>query len=186
MKNRLILPSVLTFMLISATVRVQAQAVGRIRQQANRAVNATQAASGQEQAPVPIAPPVDPQAVARVQAQLAAQQAALAKRNKENLVGADQRIVEFLKKRIEDGSADAPVDLAKRYEDGKGVEADPDEARRLYFVGEERGNESAKVWLKEHPGLTKAELEAKIAKNKKTQVSLETKKSGTELKKAEK
>ncbi len=186
MKNRVILPSVLTFILISTTVRVQAQAVGRIRQQANRAVNATQAASGQEQAPAPIAPPVDPLAAARVQAQIAAQQAALAKRNKENLVGADQRIVEFLKKRIEDGSVDAPVDLAKRYEDGKGVEADSDEARRLYFVGQERGNESAKVWLKEHPGLTKPELEAKIAKNKKTPAGPETKKPGIELKQAEK
>ena len=63
----------------------------------------------------------------------------------------DDRVVAFLKQRIEDGSADAPVDLAKRYEEGKGVTEDPVEARRLYTLAAERGNEEAITWLQANP-----------------------------------
>lgn len=94
---------------------------------------------------------VDPAAAEKAAKERAAIAAAQAKRNQKALVGADERVVEFLKKRVEDGSADAPLDLAKRYEEGKGVTADAAEARKLYKLAAERGNEEAKGWLKEHP-----------------------------------
>ena len=60
-------------------------------------------------------------------------------------------MISFLNQRIEDGSADAAFDLAKRYEEGKGVPVDPKESRRLYSLAAERGNEEAKAWLEAHP-----------------------------------
>lgn len=72
-------------------------------------------------------------------------------RNEKALVGVDQRIVEFLKKRIEEGSGSAAFDLAKRHETGQGVKRDATEARRLYKLSAERGNEEAEKWLAAHP-----------------------------------
>lgn len=102
-----------------------------------------------------MAPQIDPAAVAKAQKARDAQVSAIAagqnQRNQKALVGADQRVVDFLKQRVEDGSAGAAFDLAKRYEDGKGVEEDATEARRLYKLSAERGNDEAKKWLEEHP-----------------------------------
>lgn len=111
--------------------------------------------------PAGTAAAVDPAAAEKAAKERAAIVAAQAKRNQKALVGADERVVEFLKKRVEDGSADAPLDLAKRYEEGKGVTADAVEARKLYKLAAERGNEEAKVWLKEHPEPPPAESKEK-------------------------
>ncbi len=112
-------------------------------------------------APVVVAPPapvivqVDPVAAAKAQmerdAKLAAIDQAEKRRNERALVGADERVAAFLKQRTEDGSADAPFDLARRHESGKGVPANDAEARRLYGVAAERGNRDAQRWLQEHP-----------------------------------
>jgi len=101
---------------------------------------------------------------ASTQAQAAAAAALAQKRNQQSQVGVDQRVVDFLKQRIEDGSADAAFDLAKRYEEGKGVVADPKESRRLYVLAGERGNEEAKAWLEAHPEPKKTETVEKAEK----------------------
>lgn len=125
--------------------------------------------------PVP-AVPVDPQAFAQAQkerqAQIAAAAAAANKRNKAALVGADQRVIDFLRKRIADGSADAALDLAKRHEEGKGVPEDLIESRRLYALAAERGNKEAKTWMEEHPAPKAPPTDAKkeVAAPKKPEV----------------
>ncbi|MBN8249620.1 MAG: SEL1-like repeat protein [Verrucomicrobia bacterium] len=84
-------------------------------------------------------------------------------------MGVEDRVVSFLKERVEDGSADAAFDLAKRYEEGKGVTADPVEAHRLYKLSAERGNEEATTWLAEHPepeGAAKAAADGQPAGEK--------------------
>lgn len=145
------LPSLLTLLLVGASLSpASAQSVGRIRRSLDKATGgATSAASrpggGSAPAPNGSAPATS------TQAQVAANEAAANRRNKEAQVGVDDRVVAFLNQRIDDGSVDAPVDLAKRYEEGKGVVADPVEARRLYTLGAERGNEEAKAWLQGHP-----------------------------------
>jgi TPR repeat protein len=105
--------------------------------------------------PAPVVVKVDPVAAAKVQKErdekLSAIDLAEKQRNAKALVGVDERVAAFLKKRTEDGSADAPYDLAQRHETGKGVPLDPAEARRLYGLAAERGNHDAERWLKEHP-----------------------------------
>ncbi len=130
----------------AAVLPVSAQTVGRIRRSLDKATG------GQTAAPTrPAAPPAaaNPQTAA----QAAAIQAAQEKRNQQAAVGADQRVIDFLKERVEAGSGDAALDLAKRYDEGRGVVADPKEARRLYALAAERGNEEAKGWLQDHPVL---------------------------------
>lgn len=143
----LLLPHLLTALMATAVaIPASAQSVGRIRKSLDKATG------GATKAPTPSTPTAQGGATATSsQAQIAANEAAANKRNKAAQVGVDSRVVSFLKQRIEDGSVDAPVDLAKRYEEGKGVEADPVEARRLYALGAERGNEEAKVWLENNP-----------------------------------
>lgn len=87
-------------------------------------------------------------------------QAAQAKRQQEAASAAEAKVVPFLKERVDGGSADAAADLAKRYETGKGVPVDLKEARRLYALGAERGNQEAKTWLKEHPDVPKDKVAA--------------------------
>ncbi len=133
-----------------------AQSVGRIRKSLDKATGgATQPPPPRAPAPAPVpvpAPvPADPQAAARSQAQSKTNAALAEKRNKAAQAEKDQKVVDFLKQRIEDGSADAAFDLAKRYEDGKGVKEDPKEARRLYSLAAERGNTEAKTWIEAHP-----------------------------------
>ncbi len=130
--------------------------VGRIRGSLDKATGgATATQSKNAAASAPVAPQIDPAAVAKAQKARDAQVSAIAagqnQRNQKALVGADQRVVDFLKQRVEDGSAGAAFDLAKRYEEGKGVEEDATEARRLYKLSAERGNDEAKKWLEEHP-----------------------------------
>lgn len=125
----------------AACVPASAQSVGRIRRSLDKATGGQTAAPTR---PAPAAPAANPQ-------QAAAIQAAQNKRNQEAAVGADQRVIEFLKERVEGGSAEAAFDLAKRYEEGKGTKADPKEARRLYEVAGQRGHEEAKTWLRDHP-----------------------------------
>ena len=109
----------------------------------------------------------DPAVVAKAQKERAEQAAAIVaaqnQRNEKALVGVDQRIVEFLKKRIEDGSGSAAFDLARRHEVGHGVAKDPVEARRLYKLAAERSNEEAEKWIAAHPE-PKPESIAEIAK----------------------
>lgn len=125
----------------AACVPASAQSVGRIRRSLDKATGGQTAAPTR---PTPAAPAANPQ-------QAAAIQAAQNKRNQEAAVGADQRVIAFLKERVEGGSAEAAFDLAKRYEEGKGTKADPKEARRLYELAGQRGHEEAKTWLKDHP-----------------------------------
>lgn len=130
--------------------------VGRIRQSLDKA---TGGATSQQSKPAPGGAPAAPQfnaaAAAQTQKERDAQAAAIAaaqnRRNQKALVGADDRVVSFLKQRIGDGSADAAHDLAKRHEEGKGVPEDATEARRLHKLAAERGNEDAKKWVAEHP-----------------------------------
>jgi len=124
---------------------VAAQSVGRIRRSLDKATGgATAAPASGAASSAAVAP-------SSTQAQVAANEAAARRRNQASQVGVEDRVVAFLKQRIEDGSADAAFDLAKRHEEGKGVPADPEEARRLYTLSAERGNEEAKTWLAEHP-----------------------------------
>ena len=141
--SRLPLLTVTTLWIAAATV-VSAQSVNRIRQSINKATGGAAGAPGVPQIPVPAAPTLTPE-------QAAAVKAAQLKRQKEAAAEADAKVVPFLKERVEGGSADAACDLAKRYETGKGVTTDAKEARRLYQLGADRGNEEAKTWLKEHP-----------------------------------
>jgi TPR repeat protein len=127
-----------------------AQTVGRIRKSLDKATGGATAPAAAPLAPAS-AVPLDPEAAARARAQAQAAAAMNAQRNKAAQVGADARVVEFLKQRVEDGSADAAFDLAKRYDEGKGVTADPKEARKLYTLAAERGNTEAKDWLEAHP-----------------------------------
>ncbi|MCW5556676.1 MAG: SEL1-like repeat protein [Verrucomicrobiae bacterium] len=122
-----------------------AQSVGRIRRSLDKATGGATAAP-----PPRTSPGAAPSATA-TQAQIIAATAAANRRNQAAQVGVEDRVVAFLKERIEDGSADAAFDLAKRYEEGKGVPEDPKEARRLYALSAERGNEEARTWLTEHP-----------------------------------
>lgn len=128
----------------AVTLPASAQTVGRIRRSLDKATGGQTAAPARPATPPPAGNP-------QTAAQAAAIQAAQNKRNQQAAVGADQRVIDFLKERVEGGSADAAFDLAKRYEEGKGTVADPKEARRLYELAAERGNEDAKAWLKEHP-----------------------------------
>lgn len=129
---------------VAAATLVSAQSVNRIRQSINKATGGAAGAPGVPQIPVPAAPTLTPE-------QAAAVRAAQLKRQQEAAAEADSKVVPFLKERVEGGSADAAFDLGKRYETGKGVTADAKEARRLYQLGADRGNEEAKTWLKEHP-----------------------------------
>jgi TPR repeat protein len=122
---------------------LSAQTVSRVRRSLDRATG------GQTAAPARPAPAGA--AVVATSAQAAAIQAAQNKRNQEASVGADQRVIEFLKERIAGGSAEAAVDLAQRHTEGKGVAKDPKEARRLYELAAARGSETAQAWLKENP-----------------------------------
>lgn len=132
---------------VAVLTPASAQSIGRIRKSLDKATGgATQPATASGTASAQAAT----QATA-IQAQNAAAEAAANRRNKAAQVGVDDRVIAFLKQRIEDGSADAPADLAKRYEEGKGVAADPAEARRLYTLAAERGNEEAKTWLQNNP-----------------------------------
>jgi hypothetical protein len=137
---------VCTTLLLGAVVSVRGQSIGRIKQSIDRATAPRQAdpgaapASGQPTAP----PPVDPATAAAITA-------AEKQRNAKASEGADQRVIEFLRKRIDEGSADAAFDLAKRYEKGRGVPADAAEARRFYALAAERGNSDAQWWLASHP-----------------------------------
>jgi len=70
--------------------------------------------------------------------------------NRTHSEGAEQRVVEHLRQRTEDGSADAPLDLARRHEQGLGVGRDPIEAERLYRLAASRGNTDAQRWLRQH------------------------------------
>ena len=151
----LLLPHLLMALLATAVATpASAQSVGRIRKSLDKATGGTtKAATPSTPTPTGGAP------AASSQAQIAANEAAANKRNKAAQVGVDSRVVDFLKQRVEEGSVDAPVDLAKRYEEGKGVEADPVEARRLYTLGAERGNEEAKVWLENNPAPEKPATE---------------------------
>lgn len=139
--TRLLPPSLVSMaLLLLATPPADAQSVGRIRQSLDKATGgATQAPP--RPAPAPAVPyrVATPAPAAPVPRSAAAQAAV------------DERVVAFLKQRIEDGSADAAFDLAKRMEEGNGVPADPVEARRLYSLAAERGNEEAAAWLAEHP-----------------------------------
>ncbi len=133
---------VLAALTVAATCApAMAQSVGRIRRSLDKATGGQTATPAR---PAPAAPAANPQ-------QAAAIQAAQNKRNQEAAVGADQRVIDFLKERVEGGSAEAAFDLAKRYEEGKGIQADPKEARRLFELAGQRGHEEAKAWLKEHP-----------------------------------
>lgn len=106
------------------------------------------------QPPPVVIVPVDPVQAENARRLLEAQRAAVAaaqnRRNAIALVGADERVVAFLRKRIDQGSADAAAELAQRHEEGRGVPADPVEARRLYRLAAERGNEDAQYWLRQH------------------------------------
>ncbi|KAB2660623.1 MAG: sel1 repeat family protein [Verrucomicrobia bacterium] len=98
--------------------------------------------------PVPARDPAADREAAQAQAEAAQSIAALQDRtNRKNSEGAEQRVLEHLRKRTEDGSADAPYDLAKRHEDGVGVPKNAAEAARLYRLSAERGNADAKRWL---------------------------------------
>lgn len=125
------------------TPSASAQSIGRIRKSLDKATGGATAAPGSgAPAPAPIT---------STAAQTAANEAAANQRNKAAQVGVEDRVVAFLRQRIDDGSADAAFDLAKRYEEGKGVTADPAESRRLYALSAERGNEEAKAWLAANP-----------------------------------
>ncbi len=152
--------SVLAILLVTAAFSSHAQTIGRIRQSLdkatggataarNNAIGGTTTTTTPAQAAAVAA--ANQQAAAQAQAQAAAADTLANKRNQAALVGADDRVVAFLKERIANGSADAAYELAKRYEEGKGVTADPVEARRLYSLAAERDNEDAKKWLEENP-----------------------------------
>lgn len=176
--------------------------VGIVRRSLDKATGGATAAQnkalagqppGTDQTPAAVNPQAAIQAEKDRQAALVAADAAANRRNKAALVGADQRVVEFLKKRIADGSADAALDLAKRHEEGKGVPEDAVEARRLYALAAERGNEEAKTWLEEHPApkTPPADLKRDTAAPKKTEAEAKpaepvAKKPDAEPKKAEK
>lgn len=136
-----------------------AQSIGRVRRSLDKATGTAPATSAP--APAAAAP------TSSTKAQIAANEAAANQRNKAAQVGVEDRVVTFLKQRIEDGSADAAFDLAQRYEEGKGVEADPVEARRLYALAGERGNEEAKVWLTDNPEPEKSADDKAAAEAKK-------------------
>jgi TPR repeat protein len=134
-----------------------AQSVGGIRRSLDKATGGQTASPTR---PAPAAPAANPQ-------QAAALQAAQNKRNQAAAVGADQRVIDFLKERVEGGSAEAAFDLAKRYEEGKGIKADPKEARRLYELAGQRGHEEAKAWLKEHPAPVPVSVPPPVPANRK-------------------
>lgn len=143
MKSTHLVVTVALLAVVASSAPAAAQTVGRIRRSLDRATGGQTAAPARP-APAPAAPARDPQAAAALRA-------AQDRRNQAAAVGADERVVEFLKTRVEGGSADAAFDLAKRYEEGKGVTADPKEARRHYELAAARGHEAAAAWLKEHP-----------------------------------
>lgn len=103
----------------------------------------------------PVLVPVDPAELARAraayEAALAAVAAATDARMKKDLVGIDERVVEFLKDQTEAGSIYAPFDLAGHYREGKGVATDAEQADRLTRLAAERGHEDAVRWVREHP-----------------------------------
>ena len=113
------------------------------------------AAAPKPEAVAPVLVPVDPaeleRARAAYEAALAAVAAATDARMKKDLVGIDERVVEFLKTQTEAGSIYAPFDLAAHYRQGKGIGADPQQADRLTQLAADRGNEDAARWLREHP-----------------------------------
>lgn len=132
-----------------------AQSIGRIRKSLDKATG------GASAAPASGAPAPAP--ITSTAAQTAANEAAANQRNKAAQVGVEDRVVAFLRQRVDDGSADAAFDLGKRYEEGKGVTADPAEARRLYTLSAERGNEEAKAWLAANPEPAKEAAAGKAA-----------------------
>jgi TPR repeat protein len=128
-----------------------AQSIGRIKRSLDRATGQQPQAPAQrpgQVAPAQPAPPLSPAAAA-----------AAKKRDEQAAAEADKRVVEFLKQRVKDGSADAAYDLGVRYRDGRGVAADAKESRRLLELAAERGNSDAKQWLKDNPA-PKAESDA--------------------------
>ena len=190
MKTYLSIGSSLALLLLVAPLSSQAQSITRIRKSIDKATGGATAAP-----PRPGAPTVqtqttaadaaaNAQAAAQLQAQAAAADALATKRNQAALVGADDRVIAFLKERIANGSADAAYDLAKRYEEGKGVVADPVEARRLYSLAAERDNEDAKKWLEEHPAPKEPAVDPKAAGS--TTNAVVVKKPEAETKPAEK
>lgn len=81
-------------------------------------------------------------------------------RNRAALEGVDERVVRFLRERIQNGSADAAYDLGVRYQKGQGVEANSKEARNLFLLAASRGNEDAARWLSTNSALTNVPLSA--------------------------
>ena len=107
--------------------------------------------------PVPVVDPATSRASVQAQHEAAVNVAAQQeKMNRENSVGADKRVVDHLRQRTEDGSADAPYDLAKRHEEGLGVAKDPAEADRLYRLSAERGNADAQRWVSRQKAVGKS------------------------------
>lgn len=162
MKPSLIVLAGLMVASLAGLHSASAQTVGRIRKSLDKATGGATAPAPAPVAPAPVVP-LDPEAAARARAQAQAAAALNAQRNKAAQAGADARVVEFLKQRVEDGSADAAFDLAKRYDEGKGVTADPKEARKLYTLAAERGNTEAKAWLEAHPAPKSEQEPAKAA-----------------------
>jgi TPR repeat protein len=179
MKNIPSLAGALAILTVVGPLAAHAQVnVGIVRRSLDKATGGASSAQnkalagqapGADQAPVVVNPQAAIQSEKDRQAAIAAADAAANRRNKAALVGADQRVIEFLRKRIADGSADAAFDLAKRHEEGKGVPEDAVEARRLYSLAAERGNEDAKTWLTEHPApkITPADAKKEVAAPKK-------------------
>lgn len=142
MKTHRLTVAILLVLTVADVAPVSAQSFNRIRRSLDRATGG-QTAAPVRQVPVPAAPTLTPE-------QAAAAKAAEVKRQKA-AAAAEDKVVPFLRERVEGGSADAAYDLAQRYEEGRGVKVDPEEARRLYKLSDEGGNEAAKKWLKENP-----------------------------------
>jgi Sel1 repeat len=138
---------VATALLVTSLLAVPApaQSIGRIKRSLDRAVGGGQQPPAQSPrpgaAPAPVAaPPLSP-----------AGAAAKKKKEEQDAAEADKRVVEFLRERIKDGSPSAAFDLGKRYEEGRGVPADPAEARKLMELAAQRDNSDARQWLKDNP-----------------------------------
>lgn len=174
MKTFLSIGSLLALAVVAAPLSANAQSITRIRKSIDKATGGATAAPARPGAPGTPGTPTqvqtsaalataNAQTAAQLQAQATAADALANKRNQAALVGADDRVIAFLKERIANGSADAAYDLAKRYDEGKGVIADPVEARRLYTLAAERDNEDAKKWLEEHPAPKEPAVDPKTA-----------------------
>ncbi len=195
MKTFLPIGSLLTLVLVAVPLSANAQSITRIRKSIDKATGGATAAPARPGAPAvqtqstttaAAAAAANAQTAAQLQAQATAADALANRRNQAALVGADDRVIAFLKERIANGSADAAYDLAKRYDEGKGVVADPVEARRLYTLAAERDNEDAKKWLEEHPAPKEPAVDPKAAGSTTNAVVIVAKKPEGEAKPAEK